>query len=68
MTNDYKRDEGWLGGGSVGVRVRGEGERSYLQTLKSEQYENWNTIWHQITHSDIHQNTRFSHSISLLSA
>lgn len=47
---------------------KGEGERSYLQTLKSEQYEYWNTIWHQITHSDIHQNTQFSHSISLLSA
>lgn len=69
MTNDCKRD-----GRRVGVRGigqggrRGEGECSYFQTLKSEQYENWNTIWHQITHSDIHQNTQFSHSISLLSA
>lgn len=52
----------------MGVRMRGEGERSYLQCLKSEQYEEWNTIWHQITHSDIHQNIQFSHSISLLSA
>lgn len=58
-----------MGGGQVGgVRMRREGGRSYLQTLKSEQYENWNTIWHQITHSDIHQNTQFSHSMSLLSA
>lgn len=69
MTKSETGVEGGSGGAeSEGVRMRGEGERGYLQSLKSEHYENWNTIWHQITHSDIHQNTQFSHSISLLSA
>lgn len=73
MTNDcqggkgrvrgYVRAVGWISHG-----LRRDGECSYFQTLKPEQYGNWNTIWHQITHSDIHQNTQSSHSISLLSA
>lgn len=73
VTNDCQGDEGRVcvymcAEGGISHGWRPVGEWSYFQTLKSEQYENWNTIWHQITHSDIHQNTQFSHSGSLLSA
>lgn len=57
-----------LGGARARLRISREGQRGCLQALKSAQYEKWNTIWCQITHCDIHQNTQFSHSASLLFA